>query len=91
MRRPCARREWPCPAPPYPAAALRPLGQDTQAYKPPGLVAKEQASDPLPRLYAFLRAGRLTEKEIADVEHARAEAEAGLAEALALPEPDRRR
>ena len=47
-------------------------GQDTQAYKPPGLVAKEQASDPLPRLYAFLRAGRLTEKEIADVEHARA-------------------
>jgi len=65
-------------------------GQDTQAYKPPDLLAKEQASDPLPRLYAFLGAGRLTAKEIADVERsARAEAEAGLAEALARPEPDR--
>jgi 2-oxoisovalerate dehydrogenase E1 component len=64
-------------------------GQDTQAYKPADLLAKEQASDPLPRLYALLRAGKLREKEIADVEKsARAEAEAGLAEALALPEPD---
>jgi 2-oxoisovalerate dehydrogenase E1 component len=65
-------------------------GQDTQAYKPPDLLAKEQTADPLPRLYAFLGAGKLTEKEIADVERsARAEAEAGLAEALARPEPDR--
>ena len=65
-------------------------GQDTQAYKPAALLAKEQASDPLPRLYAFLRAGKLNEQEIAEVERsARAEAEAGLAEALALAEPDR--
>ncbi len=64
-------------------------GQDTQAYKPADLLAKEQASDPLPRLYAFLRAGTMSEKEIADVaKSARAEAEAGLAEALARPEPD---
>lgn len=64
-------------------------GQDTQAYKPPELLAREQASDPLPRLYAFLRAGVLDEKEIAEAERsARAEGEAGLAAALALPEPD---
>ncbi|HJR34175.1 MAG TPA: transketolase C-terminal domain-containing protein [Gemmatimonadales bacterium] len=64
-------------------------GQDTQAYKPAELLAREQASDPLPRLYAFLRAGVLSAEEIADAERgARAEAEAGLAAALALPEPD---
>ncbi len=64
-------------------------GQDTQAYKPADLLAREQASDPLPRLYAFLRAGKLSEKEIADIEQsARAEGEAALTEALALPEPD---
>jgi len=64
-------------------------GQDTQAYKPAELLAREQASDPLPRLYAFLRAGVLSEEEIAEAERAaRVEAEAGLAAALALPEPD---
>jgi len=64
-------------------------GQDTQAYKPAELLAREQASDPLPRLYAFLRAGVLGETEIAEAERsARSEGEAGLAEALALPEPD---
>jgi len=64
-------------------------GQDTQAYKPADFLAKERASDPLPRLYAFLRAGTLSEQEIAEAEQrARAEAEAGLAEALAFPEPD---
>jgi 2-oxoisovalerate dehydrogenase E1 component len=64
-------------------------GQDTQAYKPPELLAREQASDPLPRLYAFLRSGVLSEEEIAEAERsARAEGEAGLAAALALPEPD---
>ena len=64
-------------------------GQDTQAYKPAELLAREQVSDPLPRLYAFLRAGTLSEDEIAEAEHsARAEGEAGLAAALALPEPD---
>ena len=64
-------------------------GQDTQAYKPADLLAREQASDPLPRLYGFLRAGVLSEEQIAEAERAaRAEGEAGLASALALPEPD---
>jgi 2-oxoisovalerate dehydrogenase E1 component len=64
-------------------------GQDTQAYKPAELLAREQASDPLPRLYAFLRAGVLSEQDIAEAERsAEAEGEAGLAAALALPEPD---
>jgi 2-oxoisovalerate dehydrogenase E1 component len=64
-------------------------GQDTQAYKPADLLAREQSSDPLPRLYAYLRDGRLTDKQIAEAERAaRAEGEEGLAIALALPEPD---
>jgi 2-oxoisovalerate dehydrogenase E1 component len=64
-------------------------GQDTQAYKPPELLAREQADDPLPRLYRYLRAGRLSEEHLAAAERlAREEAESGLAEALALPEPD---
>ena len=63
-------------------------GQDTQAYKPAELITREQAADPLPRLYQYLR-GRLGDAAIADIERAaRTEAEAGLAEALALPEPD---
>ena len=63
-------------------------GQDTQAYKDPGLVERERTADPLPRLYQFVRAGRLTAAQIADVEaRARRDAEAGLAEALARPEP----
>jgi len=64
-------------------------GQDTQAYKSADLLAQEQTSDPLPRLYDYLRAGKLSEKQIAEAERAaRAEAEQGLAVALALPEPD---
>ena len=64
-------------------------GQDTQAYKDSALVEKEKAGDPLPRLYAFLRAGGLSAGAIADVEaRALRDAESGLAAALARPEPD---
>jgi 2-oxoisovalerate dehydrogenase E1 component len=64
-------------------------GQDTQVYKDPGLVERERAADPLPRLYEFLKAGVLTATQISEVEaRARQAAEAGLAEALARPEPD---
>ena len=64
-------------------------GQDTQAYKDPALVELEKTLDPLPRLYRFLRAGGLSDAQIADIESAaRRDAEAGLAEALARPEPD---
>ncbi|HEV8196453.1 MAG TPA: alpha-ketoacid dehydrogenase subunit beta, partial [Gemmatimonadales bacterium] len=49
----------------------------------------ERAADPLPRLYQYLKGGRLTAAQIAEVEaRARTDAEAGLAEALARPEPD---
>jgi 2-oxoisovalerate dehydrogenase E1 component len=64
-------------------------GQDTQAYKDPALVEQEKAADPLPKLQAYLRAGGMSDTQIAAVEaRARHDAEAGLAEALARPEPD---
>jgi len=64
-------------------------GQDTQTYKSPELLEREKASDPLLRLYEFLRAGGLDQKQIAEAEaRARKDGEAGLAEALARPEPD---
>jgi 2-oxoisovalerate dehydrogenase E1 component len=64
-------------------------GQDTQAYKDPALVERERAADPLARLYRFLKNGVLSDAQIAEVEgRARRDAEAGLAEALARPEPD---
>ncbi len=64
-------------------------GQDTQTYKDPALIEQEQAADPLRRLYAFLEAGKLTKAKISALEVlAQKDAEAGLAEALARPEPD---
>jgi len=64
-------------------------GQDTQAYKPAGLVDRERAGDPLPKLRAFLAAGVLAAADLATVEAtAKRDIEAGLAEALARPEPD---
>jgi 2-oxoisovalerate dehydrogenase E1 component len=64
-------------------------GQDTQAYKSPEFLERERANDPLPKLYAFLRAGVLSEARISEIEtRARADAEAALAGALARPEPD---
>ena len=63
-------------------------GQDTQAYKPAELVERERGNDPLPKLRTFLAAGILSEAELTAVEaSARTEVEAGLAAALARPEP----
>lgn len=64
-------------------------GQDTQAYKPDALLAEERANDPLPRLRAYLADGILTADALAAIEsRAAADVEAGLAEALARPDPD---
>ncbi len=63
-------------------------GQDTQAYKSKDRLTDEQANDPLPKLYAFLRAGVLTASEISVIEaRAKADVDAALAAALARPEP----
>jgi 2-oxoisovalerate dehydrogenase E1 component len=64
-------------------------GQDTQAYKPASLLEQERANDPLPRLRSFLAAGVIGEGELGAIEaSAKSEVDAGLAEALARPEPD---
>ena len=64
-------------------------GQDTQSYKSAELLQQEQAADPLLRLYALLREQGIDAARIAAIEaEARRDAEAGLAEALARPEPD---
>ncbi|HEV8150195.1 MAG TPA: transketolase C-terminal domain-containing protein [Gemmatimonadales bacterium] len=64
-------------------------GQDTQAYKSPELLEREQANDPLPRLYALLGESGASDAELRAIE-ARAlhDAEAGLGEALARAEPE---
>src|SRR5713101_6933569 len=63
-------------------------GQDTQAYKSPERLAEDQANDPLPKLYRFLRAGVLSESDIAAIEaRAKADVDAALVAALARPEP----
>ena len=62
--------------------------QDTQAYKGKDRLAQEQAQDPLPRLYDFLRAGTLAPAEIPAIEaQALADVAAALEAALARPEP----
>lgn len=64
-------------------------GQDTQAYKPEDLLAKEQANDPLPKLKAYLLDGLLTQAEWTEVEQqAAADVDAALERALARPDPD---
>jgi 2-oxoisovalerate dehydrogenase E1 component len=63
-------------------------GQDTQAYKGKERLAEDQANDPLPKLYRFLRAGVLPESDIAAIEaRAKADVDAALVAALARPEP----
>lgn len=63
-------------------------GQDTQAYKPKERLAAEQANDPLPKLYAFLRGGILSDAEIAEIEtRVKADIDAALDGALNRPEP----
>jgi 2-oxoisovalerate dehydrogenase E1 component len=62
--------------------------QDTQAYKGKERVTQEQARDPLPRLYEFLRAGTLAGSEISAIEEkVKTDVDAALAEALARPDP----
>ncbi len=64
-------------------------GQDTQAYKPAGLLERERGSDPLPRLRAFLEAGVLTGARMTEIERQAAhDGEQALAAALVRPEPD---
>jgi 2-oxoisovalerate dehydrogenase E1 component len=64
-------------------------GQDTQAYKSPELIEREKACDPLPRLVALLKDSGLSDARIRDIEaKALRDAEAGLGEALARPEPE---
>lgn len=64
-------------------------GQDTQAYKPAGLVEREQANDPLPKLKRFLLDGLLTRTEWEEVERqAAADVDRALEDALARPEAD---
>jgi len=64
-------------------------GQDTQAYKSPELLEREQASDPLPRLYDHLRGGILSAEAVAVIEaRAAADVDGALAGALARPAPD---
>jgi 2-oxoisovalerate dehydrogenase E1 component len=66
-------------------------GQDTQSYKSAELLQREQAADPLPRLYQLLRDGGVDEARLAAIAaDARRDAEAGLAEALGRAEPDPR-
>lgn len=63
-------------------------GQDTQAYKSKELLEEERAGDPLPKLRAFLAGGILSAGELAAIEaDAARDVDAGLAEALARPEP----
>jgi len=63
-------------------------GQDTQAYKSAERLAEDEANDPLPKLQRFLRAGVLSESDIAAIEaRAKADVDAALVAALARPEP----
>ena len=62
--------------------------QDTQAYKGKERLAQEQAHDPLPRLYDFLRAGTVPGSEISAIEATvKTDVDAALAAALARPDP----
>jgi 2-oxoisovalerate dehydrogenase E1 component len=62
--------------------------QDTQAYKGKERLTQEQARDPLPRLYDFLRAGTLAASEISAIEvKVKADVDSALAAALARPDP----
>ena len=64
-------------------------GQDTQAYKSPEFIAKEEASDPLPRLKRFLIPAVMSEAEFTDLERqAERDVTAALESALARPEPN---
>ena len=64
-------------------------GQDTQAYKPPEVLARERARDPLGKLHRYLVPGVLAEAEwIRLAQQARGDVEAAIERALARPQPD---
>ncbi len=64
-------------------------GQDTQAYKPPGLIEREQANDPLTKLRAHLVPGILSADDWAALEQeVAADVQRGLDGAMARPQPD---
>jgi 2-oxoisovalerate dehydrogenase E1 component len=64
-------------------------GQDTQAYKPAGLVEQERANDPLPRLRAHLVPKVISEAEWVALEATvSGDVNAALEGALARPGPD---
>lgn len=63
--------------------------QDTQTYKPTQIIQSEEARDPLPRLKSYLVPDLMDEAEWDDIAaEARADMEAVVAEAEALPAPD---
>lgn len=64
-------------------------GQDTQAYKPEDLVAREKAADPLIKLREYLVPSQISESEWGQIEKdSRANVAKALEKALARPEPD---
>ena len=64
-------------------------GQDTQTYKSSEFLEEERAKDPLPHLHSFLVPDILSVEEWKALEHEAGQiVERGLAEALALPEPE---
>lgn len=63
--------------------------QDTQTYKPEDVVASERARDPLPKLERYLVPSVMTKADWDGINaKARTDAEAAIAAALDLPEPD---
>ncbi len=64
-------------------------GQDTQTYKNDAFLANERRIDPLPHLRSYLVPNVLSEAEWSELEREAGElVQQGLAEALALPEPE---
>jgi 2-oxoisovalerate dehydrogenase E1 component len=67
-------------------------GQDTQTYKPPGLIETEKARDPITKLKAFLVPERLTPNTWAELQRrAQAEVDEALVKVRQQPQPDGRR
>jgi 2-oxoisovalerate dehydrogenase E1 component len=67
-------------------------GQDTQTYKPPGLIDAEKARDPIAKLKAFLVPERITANSWAELQRrAQAEVQEALARVRQQPVPDGRR
>jgi 2-oxoisovalerate dehydrogenase E1 component len=67
-------------------------GQDTQTYKPAGLIEAEKARDPIAKLKAFLVPERITPNSWAELQRrAQAEVQDALARVRAQPQPDGRR